>query len=519
MNATRTIFRKIKNPVWVGVLVLIVAIIVIIFSSTVLYNRTVDLLTENLRERILTISITTASTINASDLAELHTENDWQKIEWTRVVNRLNRVKYANEDVVFMYIFRKIQNNPSEMEFIADADSINPYANIGTDPSKYVDVNRDGKIEPDGPDKLQWPGQPYPEAVDIPETWEAFNRPLTSQDIYTDDYGSVITGYAPIYDENGNTVAVLATDVKADDFFTITTQTLRPFLIFIVFLTLIISILTIIIIYVWRRHAKFLEKSNSQIKALASDLQVANTHLEELSTQKSQFVSLATHQIRSPLTALQGYASLLLEGDYGQVSKEQKEAITAMYESAHNLITIVGDYLDISRIDLGKMKYDMTEFSLRDLISSSVHDLQPNLLNKPITLTYTPKNPDDVCPIRADLGKIKQMVGNIIDNAIKYTPEGSIVVSLEHKTATRRYVVSIVDTGVGIAPETKDKLFERFSRADDAHVVNTQGTGLGLFIVKQFAEAHGGRIWVESEGKGKGSQFYIDLPERAEDVK
>ncbi len=256
-----------------------------------------------------------------------------------------------------------------------------------------------------------------------------------------------------------------------------------------------------------------------QIETLAKDLKVANTHLEELSTQKSQFVSLATHQIRSPLTALQGYASLLLEGDYGQVSKEQKDAIAAMYESAHNLITIVGDYLDISRIDLGKMKYDMTEFSLRDLIASAVHDLQPNLLNKPITLTYTPKNPDDACPVRADMGKIKQMVGNIIDNAIKYTPQGTITVSLEHKAATRRYVVSIADTGVGIAPETKGKLFERFSRADDAHVVNTQGTGLGLFIVKQFAEAHGGRIWVESEGKEKGSQFYIDLPERAEDVK
>src|SRR3989338_4526545 len=134
------------------------------------------------------------------------------------------------------------------MEFVADADSINPYANTSEDPSMFVDVNRDGKIEPDGPDKLQWPGQDYPEAVDIPEAFAAYKGPLTSEELYTDDYGNV--------------VAVLATDIKAEDFFTLTRQTLQPFLIFIGFLVLIISILVIIIIYICRASTISLERLN-----------------------------------------------------------------------------------------------------------------------------------------------------------------------------------------------------------------------------------------------------------------
>src|SRR3989344_7183670 len=228
--------RRKRNPVWICIFVLTTSIIVVIGASIILYNRTVTLLTENLRERILTISITGAANIDAKDLEELQIEDDWKKPEWGRVANKLHKVKYSNKDIVFMYIFRYKKDNPNEMEFVADADSINPYANTSNDLSRYVDVNRDGKIEPDGPDKLQWPGQDYPEAVDIPETSEAYFGPLTNKDLYTDAYGTVITGYAPIKDDNGNTVAILATDIKADDFFTITRQTLQPFLIFIIVL-------------------------------------------------------------------------------------------------------------------------------------------------------------------------------------------------------------------------------------------------------------------------------------------
>ena len=165
--------RKVKNPTVVGIIVLVIAITIVIFATRALYQRTVDLLTDNLRERILTISITAAANLEARDLAELNVEADWVKPEWSRVVTTLNKAKYSNDDVVFMYIFRKLADDPGNMEFVADADSLYPYANIVNNPAGRVDVNRDGIIEPDGPDKLQWPGQGYPEAVDIPEAFAA----------------------------------------------------------------------------------------------------------------------------------------------------------------------------------------------------------------------------------------------------------------------------------------------------------------------------------------------------------
>ena len=181
MNIKKSFFAsQATRPVWFGMFVFVATLIIIVLSSRILYNQTVNLLTENLRERLLTISITAASSISASDLDQLRVEGDWRNPAWARVVNTLNRAKYDNDDVVFMYIFRKTENDATQMEFVADADSINPYANSGEEGTWLVDVNRDGIIEPEGPDKLQWPGQPYPEAVDIPEAFNAYFGPLTS---------------------------------------------------------------------------------------------------------------------------------------------------------------------------------------------------------------------------------------------------------------------------------------------------------------------------------------------------
>ncbi len=487
MDSIKIILKKIKGPVWVGITALFVIIIVIIFSSRVLYYRTVDLLTENLRQRILTISITAAANIDPKNLDALQVEEDWKKPEWAQVVSRLHKSKYSNDDIVFMYIFRKTAIDPTKMEFVADADSIYPYANIGGDTSIQIDVNRDGKVEPDGPDKLQWPGQPYPEAIDIPEAFEAYYGPLTSQDLYTDEYGTVITGYAPIKDEAGNTVAVLATDVKADDFFTITTQTLRPFLIFIIFLTFIISILIVVVIHSWRKYAKFLEKSNDD---------------------KSEFVGFASHQLRSPLTAMKGYASLIIEGDYGPVSDDLKKAAQIIFDSTKTLASVVDDYLNVSRIELGEMKYNFTRFDLKDLVQEVINEHKPNVDAAGLALEFIPGKQSSYDLI-ADKEKLKQVIANIFDNSVKYTPHGSITVRLERIGDKARIVIK--DTGIGISKEVIPKLFGKFKRAANANKTNIRGTGLGLFIAKEIITAHKGRVWVESEGDGKGSEFYIEV--------
>ena len=400
-----------------------------------------------------------------------------------------------------MYIFRKKMNNPEMMEFVADADSIDPYANTSNDPSRYIDVNRDGQVEPDGPDKLQWPGQDYPEATEIPETWEAYSAPTTSRDLYTDAYGTVITGYAPITDEYGNTVAVLATDIKADDFFVITRQTLQPFILFIVFLAAVISILEIVIIYSWRGYTESLEKLNSQIK-------IANEKLKELDQMKSEFLSLATHQIRSPLTAIKGYSSMLLEGDFGVLPQKAKDSVKTIMISCQNLIDIVADFLNISRIEQGRMTYEKSIFDMNELVAEAARELEPNVKKAGLSLDI--KTSETAFKVNADRMKIKQIIDNLIDNSIKYTPRGGINISVSGDT--QKTFVEVKDTGIGIAAEEMNKLFNKFSRTTDAHKTSVTGTGLGLYIARKMIEAHKGDILVRSEGKDKGSTFTIELP-------
>ncbi|USN92037.1 MAG: HAMP domain-containing histidine kinase [Candidatus Nomurabacteria bacterium] len=505
MNIKKSFFAsQATRPVWFGMFVFVATLIIIVLSSRILYNQTVDLLTENLRQRLLTISITAASSISASDLDQLRVEGDWRNPAWARVVNTLNRAKYDNDDVVFMYIFRKTENDATQMEFVADADSINPYANSGEEGTWLVDVNRDGIIEPEGPDKLQWPGQPYPEAVDIPEAFNAYFGPLTSVELYTDEYGTVLTGYAPIYDDERNVVAILATDIKADDFFTITTQTLRPFIVFILFLVAVIALLTFAIAYTSRTYSKSIEES-------AEKLEKANLRLQALDKQKSEFVSIASHQLRSPLTAIRGYASLMLEGSYGKISAKARQPIERIEESSKLMAIAIEDYLNVSRIESGNMKYNLTDFNLADKTEDVCDDLRSDAVKNGLALIFrTELNSRGV--VNADLGKTIQIIQNLINNSIKYTEKGTIKVLVRDDIKRKRIYVDIIDTGIGISKTDQATIFQKFERAENANSVNVNGTGLGLYVALKMAEAMGGKITASSEGKNKGSVFTLELP-------
>ncbi len=493
-------------------LVIVIGMAVVVAISVLLYQHTVNLLTANLRQRIESMAKIAVPSFDPRDIEELRIESDWQKPEWGRVVNQLLAIEKSDEDILFSYVFRKKLIDPLQMEFVADSHSIYPYANNDYDPSNDVDANRDGKIEPDGPDYLQWPGQDY---EDPPEgTFRAYDvGPTTSKDLYEDSFGRVITGYAPIL-RNGETIAVLALDMKADNFFAITGQTLYPFLSFILFLIIIILLLFFVIIKMWGRQLKKEVIQREKIENLASELQVsndkfwvANEKLKELDKQKTEFVSIASHQLRSPLTSVKGYASMLLEGSFGPLSEKAAEAVGRIFQSSQKLVVVIEDFLNITRIELGTMKYEMAEIDFKALTEAIVRDVKPTVERNKLKISFEAA-PEEF-KVKADSGKISQVVSNLIDNAMKYTHAGSIKVRLEKLGGKNRLLVT--DTGIGIAPETMPKLFEKFSRAHDAGKTNIIGTGLGLYVAKQIVEAHGGKIWAESEGQGKGSTFIVEL--------
>lgn len=257
------------------------------------------------------------------------------------------------------------------------------------------------------------------------------------------------------------------------------------------------------------RSVKSEVEQKDKLAKLAQELEATNVHLQELDQQKSEFVSLASHQLRGPLTAIKGYASMLLDGDFGPVEGEVRDAMSKIYTSTNDLVVLVGDYLDVSRIEQGRMQYDFSTFDLRELAATVVTELRPNIEHAKLTIDYDYDMTGQYM-VNADQGKIKQVISNLIDNAVKYTPQGGIHVWLTHRTDSK-VLLSISDTGVGIHPDVLPRLFEKFTRAPDASKTNIMGTGLGLYVAKKMIEAHHGRVWAESSGVNKGSTFFIEL--------
>jgi signal transduction histidine kinase len=253
----------------------------------------------------------------------------------------------------------------------------------------------------------------------------------------------------------------------------------------------------------------FLIRSVIREIELRAELEVAYAKLKELDDAKSEFISIASHQLRTPLTAVKGYISMILENSYGEVPGEMKRPIENIYASNERLIRLVNDILNISKIEAGRIEMSLEKASLKDLILDVINELKIKADVKKLYLKF--EEPSAPMPdISFDKMKIRQIIMNLIDNAIKYTPQGGITVRLRHTQSNLR--VEIQDTGIGLEKEDIAKLFRTFSRTRAGVRASVEGAGLGLYIARKFMDMHGGQIWVESPGKDKGSTFFIELP-------
>lgn len=221
-----------------------------------------------------------------------------------------------------------------------------------------------------------------------------------------------------------------------------------------------------------------------------------------------EFVSLATHQIRGPLGSIRGYVSMILDGDYGPVPLELIEPLNLILKSADSLGKTVNDFLDTSKMEQGQMRYYLKDFDLTELVQQVVKEMYLTIGENVELKVDLPKQP---ILIHGDKTKIRHVLLNLIDNANKYTEKGYIEISL-NKKSDNKAVFAVKDSGIGVSKEIIPTLFQKFSRAPEASKVNSTGTGLGLYVVRKMVEAHHGRVWVESAGEGKGTQFYVELP-------
>ncbi|MCA9372916.1 hypothetical protein KC921_02360 [Candidatus Woesebacteria bacterium] len=251
-----------------------------------------------------------------------------------------------------------------------------------------------------------------------------------------------------------------------------------------------------------------------EVKRATSKLKAANNRLRELDKVKDEFVSIASHELRTPLTSIRNYQWMILNNKGGKLSEKQRYYIERSYQATNRLTKLVTDMLNVSRIDSGRILLDVEKAYLPDLTEAVIEELQVKIRERQIDVIHEVPKKDTLPFVTADSDKVKEVIINLIYNALKFTPEkGTITVS--YKKSAEGITVLVKDTGIGIDSAYLGTLFTKFGFVKDSLRANhptTDSTGLGLYISKSIIELHGGKIWVESEGANKGSTFCFTLP-------
>lgn len=250
-------------------------------------------------------------------------------------------------------------------------------------------------------------------------------------------------------------------------------------------------------------------KLEEEVKEKTKQLSKANQDLKKLDVAKSEFISIASHQLRTPLTVIKGYISMMREGSFGKIRPKILENLEKVYVSNERLIQLVENLLDISRIESGRQEFAWKKIQLEDLAAEVTEKLQENAQKKNLKLTFH-KPQEKLPPVVIDDGKIHEVMMNFVDNAIKYTETGTVDVYIKKDKEMLTFCVK--DTGKGMSEEGKQKLFQKFSRGKDSFRQHTEGLGLGLYVATMMMKAHEGKIWAESPGEGKGSTFCFAVP-------
>ncbi len=277
-----------------------------------------------------------------------------------------------------------------------------------------------------------------------------------------------------------------------------------------------------------RKDSTFVEVADSAapIRDLEGNLQGVIVVFRDVSSEreldraKSEFVSLASHQLRTPLSAINWYSEMMLDQDAGKLSKDQREYMKEIYEGNQRMIELVDSLLNVSRLEVGKLRNDPQDVSMTELLDSLEKEMQTSIVTKKLSFTKTIESRLPV--VSADPKLLRMIVQNLFSNAVKYTPsEGNVTITMRKAHANEIeksgakskncLFISVSDTGYGIPLEQQGKIFEKLFRADNVRKMDVEGTGLGLYIVKEVAKKLGGDIWFES-AESLGTTFYVVIP-------
>lgn len=452
--------------------------VIMVVITFVLYGYTQDLLTQRLRDRMIAIASTGASQFDAYDIVDINSVWSTDNLESPslyRIVDKLNKIRDANANIQYTYLMRRT-NDPDVFEFVADADTL-------LEPESGEDLNEDGVI--DELEEIPMPGDPYEVYEYSVLRDEAFDHPAADRELQPDQWGLIMAAYAPIKDENDESVAILGIDVLVDDFVEKTRATFLPFILFVTFLVGLIALLTVLLTRIWRERVDA---------------------MQEIDRQKDELLSIVSHQLATPVSSVKWYLEMLLDGDYGKLTKQQGEQIQTMQSVAADLTDLVSMILDVSRIQLGRMKVDRSKLDLNGFFKEVLAVIKPKAEEKGVKFNI---NMPDKLPIAMlDKRLMRMTLENLLSNAVKYTPKkGEVTLNVE--VNGNNMVYEVRDTGCGIPKADQGKMFTKLFRA--SNVQKTDGNGFGLFVAKGAVEAQGGTIEFESVEK-KGTTFKVVVP-------
>ncbi len=272
----------------------------------------------------------------------------------------------------------------------------------------------------------------------------------------------------------------------------------------------ILFYISLIIGFLLIRNSFQEEKNTKIISSLLSSATDLHFRLKELDNLKTEFVSLASHQLRAPLAKIQGYSSMLLENDFGKLPENVSEPIQRIFSSSQNLGSLLNDFLDVAHLEKGELRYKLSKCNMVAIVDKTIHKFDEVFKNNNLLKISTSYSIENEIEVLCDPKKISSALSKVIDNAIRYTPKGEIRVSIAEKDDD--VLITVKDNGIGIETKNITELFQKFKRGDNAYNASVTGSGLGLYVAKEMIEAQEGRIWLKSDGPGRGTTVFIAFP-------
>lgn len=475
MNYFRTWWYKWRSTV--GLSVLGVVIVSFIFGmGWLFFERGQSFLGEEQKLRLRSMATIAASGFDVDDIAQIHVASDYTKPAYKKLVHKLISMRDANKDIRFAYIFRPTPD-PKFFEFVADADSLDPYA--------VIDLNKDGVV--DESDELAPPGTPY-DISETPELAEALSAPSTTYEPYSDQWGTYMAGFAPIMDNNGITVAVVGIDIDIARYIDLSQRIFSPPL----FALLLLGAVTLVIFLI-----SFLGKRKADV-------------LHSLNRQRAKLLLVTFHQLGTPLTLVRWATDSLKE----MLPSITNPSIVTFFKRDIEILTEAGNRFEAllqvlrkaDKIQAGKSEYNAIEADLFVTVQNCINKLKFILDTRQQSVQVNIKSPF-IC--RFDPEQIDVIITELLTNASRYSPMKSLI-TVSAVSAFKNVQVSVQDQGAGIDAVDAEHMFEEFSRGKKATEYHPDGYGLGLYINKGIINNAGGRIWVENN-HGKGATFHFTL--------